>query len=158
LQGTEERGMKEEEEKDDRDGGGRWRTGTGTDGEMGKDKEDISENGERGQEAKRSRGDGERVNGEAGAGETGERNQRKVNLLRPLGGREIDEYGNVGVREHERGRELFGNKLDLGPKVLGSARMGQTQAMKRVAKSRRVGRDEERMSYLCVGFCVLYLG
>jgi hypothetical protein len=35
-------------------------------------KNNISENEERGQEAKRAQGDGERVNGEAGTGETGE--------------------------------------------------------------------------------------
>jgi hypothetical protein len=40
----------------------------------------------------------------------------------------MEEDGNVGMRECETGREWFRNKLDLGPKVLGSAWMGQTQA------------------------------
>jgi hypothetical protein len=54
----------------------------------------------------------------------------------------MEEDGNVGVRECETGREWSGNKLDLGPKVLGSARMGQTQAT-RERESRRAGGSGE---------------
>ncbi|KAJ7805850.1 hypothetical protein B0H14DRAFT_2610923 [Mycena olivaceomarginata] len=100
--------MKEEEEKDDRDGEDDGGPGRGRTARWEK-KDDISENEERGQEAKRARGDGERVNGEAGTGGDGGDTTRGTAPGAGMGEHEQNGWEKEGGCERkEGGREDVG--------------------------------------------------